>query len=133
MKRLLLFTLVLSGCVHVSKDVFVDRSDQPVPQEEVRVYFRGDPLPETCERVAYLHASASEDFSHEGKVVDKFKKEAGKLGANAVTVREAYGSSRSNPSVFDSLSDREFDAEAFWCSAGAGEGESPSKSDIRDG
>lgn len=124
MKRLLLLTLVLAGCVHVSKDVLVDRSGQPVPQENVQVFFRDDQVPEACERVAYLHASASEDFSNEGKVFDKFRKEAGKLGANAVSVREAYGGSRPSSSLFDSGSDREYDAEAFWCSEGAATGSS---------
>lgn len=119
-RLLLLLVLMLSGCVHVSKSVLVDRSDQPVPREDVQVFFNRDQISETCERVAYLHASASEDFSSERKVVDKFKKEAGKLGANAVTVREAYGGSRASSSLFDSRSDREFDAEAFWCSEAAG-------------
>ncbi len=121
MRMLLLFTLALSGCVHVNKDVVMDRSSQPVPQEQVKVYFLGDELPETCERVAYLYASASDELSDERKVVDKFKKEAGKLGANAVTVREVYGSTERNTSVFNSPSAKEFDAEAFWCSAGVEE------------
>lgn len=120
MKRLLLLAFVLSGCVHVSKDVLMDRSDQPVPRENVQVFLAGDEVPAACERVAYLHASASEDFSNEGKVLDKFRKEAGKLGANAVSVRQAYGGSRPSSSLFDSGSDREYDAEAFWCGDGPG-------------
>ncbi|MEJ2502273.1 MAG: hypothetical protein P8177_02990 [Gemmatimonadota bacterium] len=120
MKRLLLVTLVLSGCVHVSKDVLVDRSDQPIPQESVEVYARSEQVPETCELLAYLHASASEDFSDEAEVVDEFREKAGKLGANAVTVRQSYGRTRPS-SVFDSPSAQEYEAEAFWCSEGAGD------------
>ena len=119
MKRLLLLTLALAGCIHVNKSVVVDRSDRPVPEDEVQVFFDRDEMPESCQRVAFLHAAASEDFTNERKLVAKFKEEAGKLGANAVKVQEAYGSSsRASSSLFDSGSDREFDAEAFWCPDG---------------
>lgn len=119
MKKLLLLAVVLSGCVHVNKSVLVDRSDRPVPKEEVQVFFDRDDMPETCQRVAYLHAAASEDFTNETKLADKLKDEAGKLGANAVSVHEAYGAaSRASTSLFDSGSDREFEAVAFWCPDG---------------
>lgn len=121
MKKLLLLTLVLTGCVHVNRSVLVDRSDQPVPKEEVQVFFDRDAIPETCERVALLHASASEDFTNERKLADKFRGEAGKLGANAVNVREAYTARRASTSLFDSGSAREFDAVAYWCPDGTGE------------
>ena len=114
MYRLLLIPLLVSGCVHVSKNVVVDRSNQPVPQENVEVYSRSEQLPDGCELVAYLHASASDDFSDEAEVVEKFRKQAGELGANAVTVRKAYGAKTRSSSVFDSPSASEVDAEAFW-------------------
>ena len=118
MKRLLLLTLALAGCIHVNKSVLVDRSDQPVDPEDVQVFFDREAMPESCERVAYLHAAASEDFTNDTKLVNKFKTEAGKLGANAVKVQEAYAaSSRASSSLFDSGGDREFDAEAYWCPA----------------
>ena len=120
MKWLLPLMLVVSGCVHVSKDVLVDRSAQPVPQEHVRVYLFGEELPEACEQVAYLHASASEDFSDRDEVVEKFRKEAGKLGANAVSVRAAFANSRRGSSFLSSPSAREFDADAYWCAGAAG-------------
>jgi hypothetical protein len=127
MRRLLFITLVLSGCVHVSKDVLVDRSSAPVPQEDVQVYFVGDELPERCEPVAYLHASADVNFGDQEKVVSKFTKEAGELGANAVVIRESYGSSRRSASVLDSPSANEYDAEAFWCGGAGGPGDAPGR------
>jgi hypothetical protein len=129
MKRLLPLVLVLSGCVHMSKSVHMDRSDQPVPGEDVRVFAYSDDIPETCEPVADLHASASEELSSEKKVVDKLKKEAGKLGANAIRIQEAYSGgfgSLGSSSMLDSQSSREFDGEAFWCPAGSGEAGSAS-------
>lgn len=119
-RLLLILTIVLVGCVHMTKDVLVDRSDQPVPQEDVRFVADSDAVPDSCELVAYLYGAASEDFSSEQKVVDKFKKQAGKLGANLVTVQEAYGSSGPSSSVLDSGGDTEFDGEAYWCGEGSG-------------
>ena len=128
MKKLLpiVLLLVLSGCVHMSRSVLVDRSDQPVPSEDVAVFFPVDRMPETCERVAELHASASKELTSEEKVVGEFKKEAGKLGANAVRVRKAYSGfgSLGSSSIYDSQSAREFDGEAFWCPERSGEGSS---------
>lgn len=119
MKRLLLLSLALTGCIHVSKSVLVDRSDQPVPEENVQVLFGDEEVPEACERVALLQAAASEDFTDRQELAQKLKKEAGKLGANVVIVQEAYGRAGAGSSVFDSGSDTEFDAEAYWCPDGA--------------
>lgn len=116
----LLIALPMAGCVHVSETVLVDRSDQPVPMEEVRAVFDDDEVPETCESIAYLHGEASEDFSDDQDIVDKFRKKAGKLGANLVSIAEVHGGSGAISSVFESSSDREFDAEAYWCVDGPG-------------
>lgn len=120
LKRLLPLVLALSGCVSVNESVLVDRSSQPVPMDDVQVLTSSRQLPESCERVAYLDASASESFNDTDDVVAKLKKTAGKLGANVVTVQETYGT-RANSSMFDSHADREFEAEAFWCPDGIGE------------
>ena len=110
-----LLAFTFSGCVHVSKDVIMDRSDHPVPREDVRVVTSDDDIAESCELVAYLQASATEELSDDQDVADKITKKAGKLGANVVYVRELYGGSGPRSSVFEAGSDREFDVEAFWC------------------
>ncbi|MDX1675413.1 MAG: hypothetical protein R3314_11520 [Longimicrobiales bacterium] len=124
MRKLLILALAASGCVHMSRDVLVDRSSHPVPQEDVRVVFDDDDIPEGCERIAYLLASASTELADENDVMKKFRKEAGKLGANLVMVQQAYGSSRPSASVFDSGGDTEFDGEAYWCPDGEAGGSS---------
>jgi hypothetical protein len=80
--------ILLSGCVSVNKSV-LDRSfaQRPVPQEDVRVFFANDPLPEHI-RVAILRASGDSGFTNEGQMIDALRKEAGKLGANAVVLDE---------------------------------------------
>lgn len=117
MKSLLPLVLLLSGCVHMSRSVLLDRSSAPVPAEQVRVVSVADSIPHGCERVADLHASASKELSSDEKVIGKFKQEAGKLGANVVRVGEGYSSfhSLASSSIFDSQDAREFDGEAFWC------------------
>lgn len=76
--------LVLAACVSVSKSI-LDRSMMatPVPADEVHVYLPGDSVPE-CRRIAILSAKGDVDMTNEGQMIDKLRKEAGKLGANAI-------------------------------------------------
>lgn len=78
--------IMLTGCVSVNKSV-LDRSfaQRPVPPEDVRVFFSDDALPEHI-RVAILSASGDSGFTNEGQMIDALRKEAGKLGANAIVL-----------------------------------------------
>ena len=80
--------LLLSACVTVSKSV-LDRSfmGARVPMEDVHVYLPGDELPEHT-RVAILNAEGDEDMTDAGQMIDELRKEAGKLGANAIVLGE---------------------------------------------
>ncbi len=102
MRRALLLTLLLVGCVHVNKSVLMDRSAYPLPMMDVSVFLPGDWIPDSCERVAILHASG--DYTNESQMLDKLREEAGKLGANAVH--------------FQRISDGDADAFALWCPEG---------------
>ena len=75
------------GCVSVSSTVLMDRAASPVPEAEVYVFLPGDEIPESCERVAILHASGPEYATNESDMLDKLREEAGKLGANAVEIQ----------------------------------------------
>lgn len=118
MRRLLLVTILLAGCVHVSKTVLMDRSSMPVPKDSVYVYLANDSIPSTCERVAILHASGEQDLTDEGDMIDELRSEAGKLGANALhlqTMEEAGTGERIVAAIFDTGADRDADALALWC------------------
>jgi hypothetical protein len=80
--------ILLAGCVSVNKSV-LDRSfaQRPVAPENVRVFFADDPLPDHI-RVAILRASGDSGFTNEGQMIDALRKEAGKLGANAIVLDE---------------------------------------------
>jgi hypothetical protein len=118
MRRLLPLVPLLAGCVTVSKSVLMDRSDRPVPRDDVAVFLASDTIPESCERVALLHGSGDEDFTNEGQMIDKLREEAGKLGANALhlrTMEDPGTGERIASAVFGTNADRDSDAIALWC------------------
>jgi hypothetical protein len=118
MSRYLIVFILLTGCVTVSKSVLMDRSSMPVPEESVQVFLANDPIPESCERVAILHASGEEDWTDEGQMINKLRSEAGKLGANALhlmTMEDPGTGERLVAALFDTEADRDADALALWC------------------
>lgn len=76
--------LTVAACVSVNKSI-LDRSRMgtPVPQDSVHVYMPGDSLP-SYTRIAILNAKGDVQMTNEGQMIDKLRKEAGKLGANAI-------------------------------------------------
>ncbi|MCG6955136.1 MAG: hypothetical protein LJF04_04015 [Gemmatimonadetes bacterium] len=121
MRRFLLPIVVLAGCVTVSKSVLMDRSHSPVARDDVYVFIAGDTIPESCQRVALLHASGDEDLTEEGDMIDKLREEAGKLGANAVhlrTMEDPGTGERAVAAIFGTSADRDADAIALWCPDG---------------
>ncbi len=117
----ILLVLLCAGCVSVSSSVLVDRSASPVPQNEVYVFLPGDEIPESCERVAILHASGNQDATNRGQMLDKLREEAGELGANAVEVRtmeDAGTGERVVAALFGTEADRDSDALALFCPDG---------------
>lgn len=118
MRALQPMLLLVTGCVTVHKSVLMDRSGMPVPREDVYVFLSDDSIPETCERVALLHGSGDEEFTDEADMLDRFREEAGKLGANAVHLRgmEDPGTGeRVASAILGTRSDRDGYAVALWC------------------
>lgn len=91
MKRLFvllpcLALLALAGCVTVSESVLI-RGLPPVHPDNIVIYFADDEVPEH-KRVAVLVGRGHYAATTEGKMYDKLREEAGKLGANGVIVEE---------------------------------------------
>jgi hypothetical protein len=83
--------LLTTGCVSVNKSVLSEtRLAQPVPQQQVQVYFADDSIPDH-ERIAILNAKGSDDWTNEGQMIDKLREAAGKLGANAIILNQMAG------------------------------------------
>ena len=110
--------LAVSGCVTVSKSVLVDRSDMPVPLEDVYVFLPGDVVPEDCERVAILSAEGDEDLTDQAEMIDKMREETGKLGGNALLLEEVEEpglGERVLAAVTETSAERRASAQSLWC------------------
>ena len=77
---------MLAGCISVSESVLV-RGLPPVPMEDVTVYFVGEEIPPHT-RVAVLSGEGNNEFTSRGAMLDKLRKRAGMLGANAIILGE---------------------------------------------
>lgn len=107
----------LAGCVTVSKSV-LSRAHigEPVPQDDVQVYFADDTVP-AHERVAILSAEGDDSLTDQADMIDKLRKEAGKLGANAIIlgeVKDASTGARIAAAVFGTTALRKGQAIAIF-------------------
>lgn len=92
MRRIGLLVVLLgaSGCIHFGESFKLVNSSlltsdyltEPLHPEDVEVFIAEDVPPEECERVALLRAAPT------ATVVDRLRAEAGRLGANAVDLRD---------------------------------------------
>jgi hypothetical protein len=116
-KWLIVLVLLTAACVSVNKSILSrSRVAQPVPRDSVRVFLPGDTVPQN-ERIAILHARSNESFTNEGKMIDKMREEAGKLGANAIIlgeIRDPGTVARVASVVFGTPADRQGQAIAVY-------------------
>ena len=82
-----------------------DPQRQPVAAEDVGLFLANDTIPETCERVALLRAVAWVS------VVETLREEAGRIGANAVDLRDYRTGLANGREVGES----HWDAVALYC------------------
>lgn len=109
--------LALVGCVSVNKSILVPSpTGRTFAVAQVAVFFQSDSIPEHT-RVAILNAKGDADMTDEGKMIDKLREEAGKLGANAIILGdlEEPGTGRRIASAFFGTSkNRESQAIAIY-------------------
>ncbi len=120
MKKTLLAVVILLmvvGCISVNKSVLTPNPTGRVfTTEEVTVYFETDSIPEHT-RVAILNARGDADMTGEGKMIDKLREEAGKLGANAIilgALEEPGTGRRVVAAIFGTSKNREAQAIASY-------------------
>jgi hypothetical protein len=111
----LLLTTV--GCISVSKSVLSPNpTGRILTKEEVTVYFENDSIPQHT-RVAILNAKGDSDATSEGKMIDKIREEAGKLGANAIilgAMTEPSTGTRVVSAIFGTTKNRKSQAIAIY-------------------
>ena len=109
--------LLLTGCVTVNTSLLTDAyKANPVPGIDVHVFFADDSVPDH-ERVAILYAEGSDDFTDQAEMIDELRKEAGKLGANAIilkNLKEPGTGERVASVVFGISSERRGEAIAIY-------------------
>ncbi len=106
---LLILMLVLIGCVSVNKTLLnPSPTDELFMQSEVQVYFASDEIPENT-RVAFLAGKGNVSFTDESDLIERFRQEAGKLGANAIVLEYIE-----DPSSLDVTPDRKARAMAIY-------------------
>lgn len=105
------------GCVSVNKSILVPSpTGRTFALAEVAVFFQSDSIPENT-RVAILNAKGDADMTGEGKMIDKLREEAGKLGANAIILgdlEEPGTGQRLVSAVFGTSKNRESQAIAIY-------------------
>jgi len=90
-KNLLLvcaIALIAIGCVSAKATLLnPDMRFDPVPWEEVRVYLSEEDVPGEFETIAIVRSEGKEVFTTEAQMLEKMKKKAGALGANAIILK----------------------------------------------
>jgi len=112
-----LVVLVLAGCVSVNKSILAPNpTGRTFSTQQVYVYLEGDSVPEHT-RLAILNARGDIETTDESDMIDELRKEAGKLGANAIILgelEEPGTGARIVGAVFDVPTERETQAIAIY-------------------
>lgn len=81
-----LAALILSGCITTDVAVMSSKKYEPVAAENVRVFLYQEDVPEECEEVAMIDAQGNTNSTNQAQMIRAAKREAGKVGGNAVVV-----------------------------------------------
>lgn len=77
--------IVLAGCVRTTTvPLGAPVPRPPIEWRQVQVFLREADVPGPFEKVALITARGEYDMTSDREMIDKFRKEAGKIGANAI-------------------------------------------------
>lgn len=88
----LLFALLflLSGCITMQTTTLGPTNFPPIPADQVWVFFSEDEIEDDFTRVALFHLEGDANWTQESKMIEKAKKKAGEMGANAIVLRNMH-------------------------------------------
>ncbi len=91
MKRSMVFAglavvIVFSGCVSMKVRKYTETEYAPVPADQVVVYDQAEDVPAVYEKIATIHVQDALVHDNRERVLNKIKKQAGALGANAIVL-----------------------------------------------
>jgi hypothetical protein len=86
---LALFFLI-SGCITMETTRLGPTDFPPVPTSEIWVFFSEDEIEYSFTRIALFHLEGDATWTQESKMIEKAKKKAGEMGANAIVLRDMH-------------------------------------------
>jgi hypothetical protein len=108
----------LTACVSAQTTMLTPNRYAPVAAGDVHVYLEPEEVPDSCERVALIHASGNVDLTNERQMITTARKRAGKAGANAIVIRSLRDpnvGTRVAAEVFGLPADRKGQMIAYRC------------------
>lgn len=63
---------------------------EPVPSDQIYVFFSEDEIEYDFTRIALFHLEGDATWTQESKMIEKAKKRAGEMGANAIVLRDMH-------------------------------------------
>lgn len=85
----MLAAMLLAGCITSSTVPLGEPVPRPeVPWDQVRVFLKEVDVPGPFEKVALIKAEGDYEWANNRELVDKLRKEAGKVGANAIILAD---------------------------------------------
>ncbi len=85
---LLLFGLILSGCVTASVTQLNNSDRPPIAPEDVTIYLQESDIKGEYEKMAIIDLSGASGWTDEEQIYEKARKEAAEIGANGVLFQE---------------------------------------------
>ena len=96
MKRIATFLLIptlfflSSGCITMETTTLGPTDFPPVPSDQIWVFFSEDEIEYDYTRIALFHLEGDATWTQESKMIEKAKKRAGEMGANAIVLRDMH-------------------------------------------
>lgn len=87
---ILALLFLISGCITMETTTLGPTNFEPVPSDQIYVFFSEDEIEYDFTRIALFHLEGDATWTQESKMIEKAKKRAGELGANAIVLRDMH-------------------------------------------
>jgi hypothetical protein len=119
-KLLILLPVIatLTGCVTARATMLTPDRYEPVHEDAVTVFLNATEVPESCVRIALIHASGDPSVTNERQMITAAKRRAGKIGANAILlseIRDPRMDTRVAAEIFGVPADRKGEMLGYRC------------------
>lgn len=81
---------LISGCITMETTTLGPTNFPPVPADQIYVFFSEEEIEYDFTRIALFHLEGDANWTQESKMIEKAKKRAGEMGANAIVLRDMH-------------------------------------------